>query len=581
MQGEGEQGDVAAPAGAPDEAIHDARVEAAGIEAGAAADDAAEAGEPPDAQVEAAGEQAGGEAAAAADEAVATAARGAARVSLATGLDPEDPKTKHLVELENLCGDLERVVTIADVKLKTLEKRLASADNKYPKLLPLPSSAKRVLAERFQEARRKLAIRIGELKEQEEWKRWANVPTQEALIGAVEGLLEGEPTLALVDALKRAQDEWKNLGPAPQDKAQELWTRFKAATDKVYEKVKELRAIQDVEFQGNLEKKRALCEQAEQLSESTDWGATADQLKRLQAEWKAIGPVPRKQADAIWKRFRGACDAFFEARRPHLERALGEKQANLDAKRGLVERLEQLAQGDDLEAAAAQVGEARRQWKMIGQIPYREFEQLSARMQTAADAIFARRDESRAARAGEARASVEGPLGEAEAMLATEGAELDGAELAQRTIKARAALRELEHKDERTAAPLRARVEDLTRRAVAAAATAFRGSDLDPEQSRKRKEKLVAKIEELAPAPAAASGGGALTAADMAAKLKAALADRALGGILSQAVKGRAARDVVAEARESWSRLGPVPGSEGDALEQRFADACKRATAQR
>jgi hypothetical protein len=188
--------------------------------------------------------------------------------------------------------------------------------------------------------------------------------------------------------------------------------------------------------------------------------------------------------------------------------------------------------------------------------------------------VFEKRDEQRKARAAEALAAIEVPVTEAEAMIeaAATGAELDGAELAQRTMRARAALRELEHKDGGAAAPLRGRVEAITARALELAGDAFKGTDLDPAQSRKRKEKLLAKIEALAPAPAAEGPQ------DMAAKLKAALADRALGGVLSRQAKGRENKELVGDARDSWARLGPVPGPDGEALERRFAEACRRAS---
>ena len=118
----------------------------------------------------------------------------------------------------------------------------------------------------------------------------------------------------------------------------------------------------------------------------------------------------------------------------------------------------------------------------------------------------------------------------------------------------------------------------LCRRAVEVAPTAFKGSDLDPEQSRKRKEKLLARVEELA-RRAAAAPAAPTTPQEMAARLKAALADRALGGVLAKETRPAGAQ--VAEAREAWRKLGPVPGDSGEQLERRFDDACRQATGSR
>jgi hypothetical protein len=109
---------------------------------------------------------------------------------------------------------------------------------------------------------------------------------------------------------------------------------------------------------------------------------------------------------------------------------------------------------------------------------------------------------------------------------------------------------------------------------VAAHPDKFAGTELDPVTSRKRKEKLLAKVEKMA----ANQKGPATTVnpEDMAAKLRAALADRALGGILSK-TDSRVVEEGVREAEESWKRLGPVPGDEGRELEERFRSACRRA----
>jgi hypothetical protein len=182
------------------------------------------------------------------------------------------------------------------------------------------------------------------------------------------------------------------------------------------------------------------------------------------------------------------------------------------------------------------------------------------------------RDRARAQRQQARRGSVESVLADAAAAVES-GA--DG--LAEVVLRARATVREYEA--EGTQAPdLRQRAEALCRQAVEQHPAAFKGTDLDPDQTRKRKERLYAKVAELAartPAPEAAPTTGALTAEQMAAKLRAALAERALGGVLARDAKPVA--QVVAEARESWQRLGPLPGESGEELERRFAEACRRA----
>ena len=452
-----------------------------------------------------------------------------------------------------------------------------------PAFAVLPAGLKRKALERFHEARRQLFIKVGELREAEDWKRWANVPKQDELIAAVEALAANPEAGPLPARLKELQEAWKAVGPAPKEKAQDLWQRFKTASDKVYERIVQHRHDMAGEHKENLKRKQDLCVRAEELAESTDWGPAAEALKRLQAEWKKVGQVPRKQADEVWKRFRAACDRFFERRRPHLEKTLGERQANLEAKQALVEKAEALAQGDDeadWEGAIRQVGFLRREWREVGPVPQREFEVLGRRFFDACDHVYARRDEAKQNLLARRLGEVTEPFAAAEALVASagEGQEIDGAQLAENVIKARAALREFESSGASLGDEVRERMATLCRRAVEVAPTAFKGSDLDPEQSRKRKEKLLARVEELA-RRAAAAPAAPTTPQEMAARLKAALADRALGGVLAK--ETRPAGEQVAEAREAWRKLGPVPGDSGEQLERRFDDACRQATGSR
>ena len=108
------------------------------------------------------------------------------------------------------------------------------------------------------------------------------------------------------------QAKWKTIGYAPQKMNVKIFERFSDACDEFFKRKAEFFKSIKESMAGNLEKKKALCEKAEALKESTDWKATADILSKLQKEWKTIGPVPKKYSDAVWKRFIAACDYFFE-----------------------------------------------------------------------------------------------------------------------------------------------------------------------------------------------------------------------------------------------------------------------------
>jgi hypothetical protein len=165
------------------------------------------------------------------------------------------------------------------------------------------------------------------------------------------------------------------------DQANVRWLRFKEACDAAYTRCEPYFAEQDQLRKENLIKKEQLCVQVEELSESTEWNETTDRIKELQAEWKAGGPVPRNKSDAIWQRFRGACDHFFARRASHLDEGRSE---NLAQKRELCEGLEQALSGEGEpvkpEDLAQMLLKAWDAWKSIGPIPFDEEKPLQDRL---------------------------------------------------------------------------------------------------------------------------------------------------------------------------------------------------------
>src|SRR5204862_6211322 len=108
------------------------------------------------------------------------------------------------------------------------------------------------------------------------------------------------------------QKAWEDTGPVPRDATRDLARRFRAACNTFFTRRRDVLASKKQEWGDNLARKEALCERAEQLTESTDWDAVASELKKLQADWKAIGPVRHDKSEVVWNRFRSAADKFFE-----------------------------------------------------------------------------------------------------------------------------------------------------------------------------------------------------------------------------------------------------------------------------
>lgn len=166
------------------------------------------------------------------------------------------------------------------------------------------------------------------------------------------------------------QAEWKTIGFASRKDNQKVYDRFRAACDSFYSRKREYYLDYKNGLTANLERKTAICEEAEALKTSTDWKKTADRLIALQKEWKEIGAVPRKKAEALWKRFRAACDEFF-AERDKQAKPENDFYGNLKAKQRLIEEIKayELA-GDESDAAALAQFQAR--WNEIGFVPFKE-----------------------------------------------------------------------------------------------------------------------------------------------------------------------------------------------------------------
>ncbi|MDE6514383.1 MAG: DUF349 domain-containing protein [Muribaculaceae bacterium] len=174
------------------------------------------------------------------------------------------------------------------------------------------------------------------------------------------------------------QEEWKQLGFASRKANAQLYGRFRELCDNFF-------AAKGAYFKGakeesaeNLAKKISLCEMAEELQDSTDWKKAGEALIQLQAKWKEIGAVPKKHSDAVWARFRAACDKFFEAKKANSNERRSVEQTNLKAKRDIIDKLKAIvaAEGDDRKAAIATVRELMKEYQGIGHVPFRDKDKI-------------------------------------------------------------------------------------------------------------------------------------------------------------------------------------------------------------
>ncbi len=287
-----------------------------------------------------------------------------------------------------LCEQAEALTTAAAV-VEAFHK-LQKLHDEWREIGPVASEHKEPLWSRFKSASSIINRRHQEYFEGIKEEQLQNLARKEALCVAVEALIAatyeshkawnkaGEQLLAL-------QAEWRTIGFAPKRDNAQIYERFRAACDKFFEAKRTFYSEVKGDMEENLRHKEALCEQAEALQESSDWKEATERLLALQAEWKQAGTVSRRHADAIWKRFRAACDKFFERKAEHYATIENGYEENLARKEALIE--EMLAA--DVKAGGYDaIKEFQRRWSEIGFVPIKHKEELQKRYKAAVDRLF-------------------------------------------------------------------------------------------------------------------------------------------------------------------------------------------------
>jgi hypothetical protein len=254
-------------------------------------------------------------------------------------------------------------------------RSLQDFHNNWREIGPVPQEAKNEIWERFKEATSQINKRHHEYFEKQKDDQRSNLDAKIALCEEVEAinLLEmknfrdfDENADKVVDLQKR----WRTIGFAPKKQNNKVYQRFRDACDAFFEK-KRVFYSDNKEIQlNNLQLKTELCIQAEALQESNEWKTTSDALIKLQKEWKEIGPVPRKQSERSWKRFRKACDHFFNRKTEFFAKLDTSYEDNLKEKLAIIAQLENFEPGTEVHAAFERLKELQRKWTDIGFVPF-------------------------------------------------------------------------------------------------------------------------------------------------------------------------------------------------------------------
>ena len=488
----------------------------------------------------------------------------------------------NLRRLQQICRQVETLVVSEHLTLKAGDRALNEIRSALEGRQPLPTKKDRQdLQARLEAVRVNLAPRVQELRDADEWQRWANLQVQEELAKKMEALA-GEADLEVAARrMRELQGRWKQVALAPRTQGEALWRRFKTAQDAVFAKTSAQLVAQNEERATNLAKKQALCDQAEALAMSSEWVKAATAIQALQAEWKAVGPVSRGSEKAIWERFRAACDQFFTRRHDDLKKRKDEWSENLSRKEALCAQAEALAASTEWDAGATQIKKLQSDWKLVGPVRRSKSEAIWQRFRTACDAFFERykhRDQVELQAKAVARAEV---IRDLEALAASAPAEGSAPEGLLETIQqARGRWQQGPELPRSVQQDMAARYHQALGNIVAAWPAAFAGTDLDPASTRKRMEKLLAKIEELARSHAPAAAAPASPAELLAQRWRERLATNTMSGgqaaAQAEESRWREAEQEVRNAQSQWTRLGPLPADVAGPLNERFQRACRK-----
>ena len=235
----------------------------------------------------------------------------------------------------------------------------------------------------------------GQFLQMKDLDRRRNQEAKEALIKRAEALNDASGINKALDELTKLHEDWKNIGPVPNDQREPLWQRFIAASDVLHQRRKEFVDQRSTQEKGNLLVKQALLERVLPFASfETDrvnlWRSKTDELQEIKVEWEAAGLVPRAQADALNKQYWAAYKAFFNRKNEFFKSLDNEKSANVKAKQVLIDQAEEAQNNADHDAARQVIIRVQKEWKDVGRVPDKLADKLWHRFRAACDAVFER-----------------------------------------------------------------------------------------------------------------------------------------------------------------------------------------------
>ncbi len=272
-------------------------------------------------------------------------------------------------------------------------KLLQKYHDEWKEIGPVPQEKKDEIWERFKNTTDKINQIRREHYSKIQEEQQANYDAKVVICEKIEELLNDN--INSIGAWQKKSNDvndlfklWKSLGPAQKKLNDEIWARFKGSMDSFFSNKKEFFSKLKEQQLENYNRKLQLCVEAEALVDSKEWKKATDRIKKLQEEWKKIGPVPKRHSDKIWKRFRSACDAFFTNKSEHFSGIKGVEEENLRLKRELIERIKAYEIQNDRSENMNAIKAFQREWMAIGYVPMKYKDSVQEEYRKSVDALF-------------------------------------------------------------------------------------------------------------------------------------------------------------------------------------------------
>ena len=282
-------------------------------------------------------------------------------------------KAENLAQKNAILEELKQLIASEDTLKKTYDD-FRALQEKWKTIGQVPATENANLWNTYHFLVEKFFDKVNINRELRDLDMKKNLDAKILLCEKAEELLDEKSMSKAFKALQKLHEEWKEIGPVPQDKKDEIWERFKSATDKInairrehYSKIQE-------EQNANLETKTALCEKAEELlneefNSISLWQKKSTELSELFKLWKTVGPAAKKQNEEIWTRFKGAMDAFFAKKKDFFANLKDKQTENLERKINLCIEAEALQDSTEWKKATDRFKKIQEEWKTIGPVP--------------------------------------------------------------------------------------------------------------------------------------------------------------------------------------------------------------------